>query len=86
MISALPLAATDVYEAAVGWARQFVGAASLALAAVKRSVDQGLDVGLPEGLEVERVEFAALFDTADQKSGMRSFVENGPGKAVFEGR
>jgi len=43
-------------------------------------------VDLATGLEVERLNFAALFATEDQKSGMRSFVENGPGKAVFEGR
>jgi len=27
-----------------------------------------------------------LFGTEDQKLGMRSFVENGPGKARFVGR
>jgi hypothetical protein len=32
------------------------------------------------------VHFAALFDTEDQKAGMTSFMENGPGKAVFDGR
>ena len=36
--------------------------------------------------EVERREFAGLFSTRDQKAGMQSFVENGPGKASFEGR
>jgi hypothetical protein len=38
--------------------------------------------GITEGLEIERV----LFATEDQKTGMRSLMENGPGKAVFEGR
>ena len=80
------LPAAEVYESALAWARQFVGAASLALAAIKRSVDQGLDEGLQAGLEIERAEFSALFDTADQKTGMQSFIDNGPGKAVFEGR
>ncbi|NHX34431.1 enoyl-CoA hydratase/isomerase family protein, partial [Escherichia coli] len=37
------------------------------------------------GLEIERTLFAGLFATKDQKTGMRSFVENGPGKATFEG-
>ena len=31
-------------------------------------------------------EFAALFGPEDQRTGMRSFVENGPGKATFAGR
>ena len=28
----------------------------------------------------------AVFATEDQGTGMRSFVENGPGKATFAGR
>jgi enoyl-CoA hydratase len=35
---------------------------------------------------MERVLFASLFATEDQKLGMASFVENGPGKATFTGR
>jgi hypothetical protein len=27
-----------------------------------------------------------LFSTEDQRAGMRSFLENGPGKATFTGR
>ena len=30
--------------------------------------------------------FAALWATEDQKNGMKSFIENGPGKATFEGK
>jgi hypothetical protein len=32
------------------------------------------------------VQFAALFGTEDQRAGMRSFLENGPGQATFTGR
>ena len=41
---------------------------------------------LREGLALESRLFAELFDTEDQKTGMRSFLENGPGKAQFTGR
>ncbi len=34
----------------------------------------------------ERLNFAGLFATEDQRTGVRSFVENGPGKATFAGR
>src|SRR5215831_8643256 len=51
-----------------------------------RAMDQGLDVDLASGLQLERLQFAALFATEDQKAGMRSFVENGPGKASFTGQ
>jgi len=60
--------------------------ADLAMRAAKEAVDHGLDVDLTTGLEIERLQFAALFATRDREIGMTSFVEQGPGKAVFEGR
>jgi len=75
-----------VYDEAVAWAQQFAGAATYALRAAKESIDRGLEVDLDSGLEIERAQFAALFATADRTTGMQSFVENGPGKARFEGR
>ena len=80
------LPADAVYSRAVEWASQFVGGPALALRAAKVAIDEGVDADLEDGLEVERREFAGLFKTSDQKAGMRSFVENGPGKATFEGR
>ena len=58
----------------------------VALRAAKNAINRGLDVDLATGLEIERMQFAQLFATEDQKNGMDSFVENGPGKATFEGR
>jgi enoyl-CoA hydratase/carnithine racemase len=78
--------AADVYSEAVAWARQFTGAASYAVRAAKEAIDQGLEVDLATGLEIEKVRFAAVFGTDDARTGMASFVENGPGKAVFQGR
>ena len=70
----------------MAWAGQFTGAASYALRAAKESIDRGLEVDLETGLEIERQQFAALFATEDRAIGMESFVEQGPGKAQFEGR
>jgi enoyl-CoA hydratase/carnithine racemase len=78
--------AAQVYDEAVGWARQFAGAATYALRAAKETVDRGLEVDLQTGLAIERQQFAALFATEDRRIGMTSFVENGPGKAEFTGR
>ena len=61
-------------------------AAAFALRAAKESIDRGLEVDLDTGLEIERVQFAALFATEDRSTGMRSFVTEGPGKAEFQGR
>jgi enoyl-CoA hydratase/carnithine racemase len=76
----------EVYETAVAMARKFAAGPPLALAAAKRAIDEGLDRPLQQGLELESELFAGLFDTEDQKTGMRSFLENGPGKATFSGR
>ena len=78
--------AEEVYREAVAWASRFAGAASYALRAAKESVDRGLEVDLETGLEIERVQFAALFATEDRSTGMTSFIEQGPGKAQFQGR
>jgi enoyl-CoA hydratase/carnithine racemase len=75
-----------VYAESLAWARQFTSAAAFALRAAKESVDRGLEVDLDTGLEVERVQFAALFGTEDRSTGMQSFLANGPGKATFQGR
>jgi enoyl-CoA hydratase/carnithine racemase len=78
--------AEDVYATAVAWAAKFAAGPALALRAAKQVIDHGLEVDLATGLEIERQQFAALFATQDRTNGMKSFVENGPGKAVFEGR
>ncbi|MFC5998528.1 enoyl-CoA hydratase/isomerase family protein [Quadrisphaera sp. GCM10027208] len=76
----------EVYTAARQGVERYVGAASFALRAAKEAVDRGLEVDLDTGLAIERMQFTGLFATADKDTGMRSFVEEGPGKARFEGR
>ena len=77
--------ADDVYAAARARVEQYVGGPALALRAAKEAIDRGLEVDLDTGLEIESMQFASLFATKDREFGMRSFVENGPGKAKFEG-
>ncbi|AEF41676.1 enoyl-CoA hydratase/isomerase family protein [Hoyosella subflava] len=80
------VAPDEVYNAARAWASQFSGGASRALAAAKAAIDQGLDTDLDTGLAIERHLFAGLFATDDRSIGMKSFIENGPGKAEFTGQ
>lgn len=77
--------ADRLQEEALAWAGQFAGAAPLALRAAKECIDRGLEVDLETGLAIERQQFASLFATEDRTIGMRSFIENGPGKAEFRG-
>jgi enoyl-CoA hydratase/carnithine racemase len=76
----------EVYQAARDMVDRYAGGPAVALRAAKQAIDEGLDVDLDSGLEIERLNFAGLFATEDQRTGMRSFVENGPGKARFAGR
>ena len=75
----------EVYQAARDMAAQYANGPAIALRAAKQAIDRGLEVDLAAGLDIERLHFASLYGTEDQKNGMRSFLENGPGKAVFEG-
>lgn len=76
----------EVYSAAMDMAEQFARGPAYALRAAKEAIDRGLEVDLETGLEIERVQYAALFATEDRAIGMKSFVENGPGKANFIGQ
>ena len=78
--------AADVYAEALKLATKLAKGPALALRAAKEAIDRGLEVDLVTGLEIERMAFTSLFATDDRKIGMDSFVENGPGKAVFTGR
>ena len=77
--------ADAVFSRAMEYAGQFAHGPAAAYAATKRAVDGGLDTDLRSGLDLESDLFAALFATDDQRIGMDSFVESGPGKAQFTG-
>jgi enoyl-CoA hydratase/carnithine racemase len=76
----------EVYRAARDLVARYAAGPAVALRAAKQAIDAGLESDLDTGLEIERLNFAALFATEDQRAGMRSFIENGPGKATFAGR
>lgn len=75
--------AADVYGTALEMAQKFAKGPALALAAAKAAIDGGLDGDLATGLRLESTLFASLFATEDRKTGVASFLENGPGKATF---
>jgi enoyl-CoA hydratase/carnithine racemase len=74
----------EVYQAAREWAATFTGGPTVALRAAKQAVDQGLEVDLDTGLEIERLQFSGLFATDDAKIGMGAFTEKSTPK--FTGR
>lgn len=76
----------ELLDAAMGWAGQFATSASWALRWAKEAIDTGLETDLDTGLMIEATGFASLFATEDRRTGMASFLADGPGRATFRGR
>jgi enoyl-CoA hydratase len=75
-----------LHERALALAAEVAGGALVAQALIKRAVDAGLDGSLADGLASERRLFVNVFATEDSQIGVKSFLEHGPGRAVFTGR
>ncbi|MFM8529147.1 MAG: enoyl-CoA hydratase/isomerase family protein, partial [Ilumatobacteraceae bacterium] len=79
--------ANDVlHERALALASSIASGAVQAHAAMKTAIDDGLSMSLVDGLLLERRLFTEIFTTDDSQVGVKSFLENGPGKATFSGR
>jgi len=72
-----------VIDEARGMAKLIAGKGPLAVRAAKKAINQGLDVPLLRGLELEAEFFSGLMDTDDKKEGTTAFLEKR--KAVFKG-
>lgn len=78
----VPAAGFD--RAVAGLAKDLAAGAPLAVAAITRVVNDGLDRPLPDALDRELEELAALFASEDAREGMTAFTEKRPPK--FSGR
>jgi enoyl-CoA hydratase/carnithine racemase len=78
--------AAELEESALAWAASFASGAVAAIGLAKRVIDAGLDHPLEYGLQLESEAFVEVFGTEDAVTGVRSFLEHGPGKAKFAGR
>jgi enoyl-CoA hydratase/carnithine racemase len=78
------VADADVLSRAIDVATTIASMPPLAIAAIKEVALAGEDSSLDAGLLLERKAFQLLFATADQKEGMRAFLEKR--KPEFEGR
>jgi enoyl-CoA hydratase/carnithine racemase len=80
------LPAEEVYRKAVEAARKYATGPLVALRAAKVAINWGARGDVRAGIVLERELFADLFSTQDQKTGMQSLLDQGPGKATFAGR
>jgi enoyl-CoA hydratase len=78
--------AERLLDAALELAGSLAAGAVVAQALAKQAIDEGLDGALPAGLARERELFVDAFRTEDAATGVRSFLDHGPGQARFVGR
>lgn len=74
----------QVLDRALELARTIAAMPPLAVMQIKEAVLLGQDCSLDAGLALERKYFDVLFDTRDQKEGMRAFLDKR--KPTYEGR
>ena len=67
-------------------AARYARGPAVALAMAKHVINKGMECSMEEGLLIEAQGIAMCFASEDQKIGMRSFLEEGPGKAEFVGK
>jgi enoyl-CoA hydratase/carnithine racemase len=78
--------ADETLDATLAWAAELAGGAVVAMGLAKQAIDGGLEGSLADGLDLESRLFVDVFATEDADTGVRSFLEHGPGKATFRGR
>jgi enoyl-CoA hydratase/carnithine racemase len=70
--------AHEVHEVAASWARRLATGPTVALRAIKRTVNVGSQMALTEALNYEAQQALTLLDTDDAAEGARAFGERRP--------
>lgn len=66
---------TEVMKTAVGLARKIASFGRPSITAAVEAVNEGLEVSLEEGLEIEAAKFSSLVETEDMREGLTAFLE-----------
>lgn len=65
----------SLYDEALTYAKKLAEKAPIALKTAKETVDRGTAISTEKGIELECNNWASLFNTEDQKEGMRAFLK-----------
>lgn len=74
----------DLMETARAWARKLAAKPPLALQMAKKAINEAWSCDIETGMKLEADAWGLLYDTEDQKEGMRALLEKR--KPVFKGR
>jgi enoyl-CoA hydratase len=74
----------NLMDAAMEWAAALCEKAPLSLAAAKRMINEAWNRDIYTGMQMEIEAWASMYNTADQKEGMRAFLEKR--KPLFQGK
>jgi len=66
---------TEVMKTALGLAKKITSFGRPALTAAVEAVNEGLEVSLQQGLEIEANKFSSLIETEDMREGLTAFLE-----------
>jgi len=75
----------EILERACALAETYAAGPRVAIRAAKRAIDEGVDLALADGVDLELDLFLEVFESDDAREGVASFFEHGPGKARFTG-
>ena len=78
--------AAEVQARALAKATEIASGAVVAHGYIKAAVDEGVETTLAWGVDREQLYFMHVFETEDAAIGVKSFLEDGSGKARFAGR
>jgi len=68
----------DLMRQAMGLARRIASKGQLAVRSALKAIQQGSELGLREGLQLEATLFGALCESADKQEGLAAFLEKRP--------
>lgn len=74
----------NLLDVAMAWSNKLAQRPGLAAKTAKETVKTGMESSLEDGIGLEKSNWASLFVTADQKEGMRAFIEKR--KPVFQNK
>lgn len=74
----------ELMDAAIEMARKIAKNSAVAVRYAKDAINTGLQTDIDSGMDIERAHFGLCFATADQKEGMKAFIEKRAPKFIGE--